>query len=333
MKIKLRRVNALLLATIMLGSYKLVNAEKNDNRIEKYCLTKQEQNDENYSYLINDEEENLFTVEEVQIYNNAVQGIMDRKDKVKLGDDDVRNIEMCYAVKHSQYSAFLDKIYYSNTTQEIVYTYKYSKEKQEELLKYVNDEMEKIYKDLVTDDMNTFDKILVLYQYASKNFVFGGFNDGYIYLDTLLKTNAGICHTLAYFLDYFCQLEGIESYQLLGYKHGEYHMWNMIKLDDGYFYMFDLSEAVTMGKKYKNTFIGFGIDKAEATIYSIPSEDRLKSVKMKFKSLSDITYYETAEYQGNHIFKLIDKFGEYVYYNTETRVKSENLEEVPVKEK
>ena len=348
-KINMKKISAFL-AALVIGGTTLTPALANpfnESRIEKYILTEEEQKDPNYSYMINDEVEMNYSDEDVALYNKIVRGIMNRESYIHLTDDEEYNTNMCYAIYHSPYTAALDTVYYDPENKDIGFIYYFDdKNEQDEMFKYVENEMDRIFDSLFTEDMNLTDKLIMLFGYGANNFKYCMSypkqyltEDGRILkipLEYLLKKDAGVCHTYAYFLDYFCQKEGVESHLVTGQIGRTAHMWNMIKLEDDKYYFFDITTAIQRGKLLKQIFVGFGLTKDEYDMYdySIPKEYRTGKLKEKttvstFKEMRDISEYE---YLGNHIFKFTSRFGDVTYYNTETRERSTDLESVKVKQ-
>ena len=330
-KITLKKINACLLATVMLSGSAL--AEKNESRIERFILDDSTRNDYTYSYIIRDEEENLFSPEEVVYYNNAIRAILNYESSVELTGDEEIDLRLCNAVHHSPYDMLLDHITYSPNNHTINYEFLYDYNTQQEVISFVEDKYKEIKELYIKDDMNTMDKIMTLFNYAVDNFAYcinypgkcrnSLGNPMYMHVDKLLKTNVGVCHSYAYFLDFFCKEEGIESYLITGKLGKASHMWNMIKFDDDNFYFIDITEAIFSGKILSNRFTCFGITNEEWQMYgySLPKEDKLKTVKMHVKGLQDLRYFKNCEYMGNHLFKLSCGKGTSCvhYYNTETR--------------
>lgn len=346
--LKIKRISALL-AALMIGGTNLCTtaafAEKNDTKIERFILTEEQEKDPNYSYIITDEYEDQFNDEEVALYNKIIKAIFNRELSVKLTDDEETNLKICNAVYHSNYDAALRTIFYDNEDKSIVFDYYYADEnKQEEMFNFVDTEMDRIMNELFVEGMNTTDKLLVLYSYAVNNFSYCmtypkqyKTDDGrtlFIPLYYLLKTNSGVCHTYSYFLDYFCQKEGINSYLVTGKSAKTLHMWNMIQLEDGYYYFFDITTAITRGRVLGNNFTCFGMDKLEYQMYdySVPGEYRIDALtNNKIHTIKDIKDYKTYEYLGDHIFKLTNKYGKEIYFNTELKEIVDKPENVKTK--
>lgn len=332
MKINFKKVNTVLLTMIMLSGYALL--EPNDDRIEKFNLTNNEKQDNCYSYIIRDEVENLLSEEGIETYNKVISAIFNRESSVKLTNNEDENMLILNSLYDSPYEMYIDTISYSKKKHIANITYRYKKSKQEEITQFVITEMSKLKAELITDDMNDTDKVLAVFNYAVNNFVYAinyvGKTSGSerINLDQLLKNNVGVCHSFAYFLDEFCQEEGIESYLVTGYLGKAYHMWNMVRFSDGNFYLIDITNAIIQGRLLNNNFICFGINSDEYNMYGykLDKEKKLKSVEMKSKSIRDLRMFKEAKYLGNHIFEMSGGYFGTQYYNTETMTLSDTLE-------
>ena len=103
-------------------------------------------------------------------------------------------------------------------------------------------------------------------------------------------------------------------------------MWNMIKLDDGKYYYFDITSAIRNGKPLSDVFIGFGIGNTEYKLYKYKLENgEVIDLNNNFEDLRGIKKYE---YLGEHIFKFTYKNGKISYYNTETRTLSDSINKI-----
>ena len=342
-KINFKRICASVLAGTMLTGFGLnTNAlADNNQRIEKFLLTEEEQNDPNYSYMINDDYENLFTEEEVLTYNRLIKSILDQEWFYPMDENDERNMLIGEAIYHSPYNMLLEAVGYDPDVNEMVFYYLFDQNEQNQNLSFVQTEMERIREELFEDDMSTLDKLIVLFDYMThhyaytmiypKQFILENGTTLKIPLYYLLKYRNGVCHTFSYFIDYFCQLEGIESYLITGYLGKTGHMWNMVRLDDGELYMFDATTALTKGKPLNNIYICFGITKQEYEMYSFSNPKKYRPLSFRMQHIktlpSEFRGYMSAEYLGNHIFKMTKQSG-IVYLNTETREVGNTIEEV-----
>lgn len=339
--LKFKRISASILSAIMLGSISLNTNALAEDRIEKLLLTDKEKNDPRYSYIINDEYERQFTDEEFEMYNKLIEGIFNRENFIPMSDNDESNTKVCKAIYNSVYNDALNLFLYNDETDNAVVTFIYNDyEDQDKMFKYVEKEMKRIYDELFEDDMNFFDKLVVLFGYAADKFKYPLYYpkeyvqpDGSLLkipVSYLLKNNCGVCHTYSYFLDYFCQLEGKESYLITGKTGHTAHMWNMIKLDNGKYYFFDITTAILRGKLLNQKFVCFGMTNAEYKMYdySIPKENMIEPLKKDgVSSLKELRNINSYKYLGNHIFEFTYR-NKVFYYNTETFTKSENLDDV-----
>ena len=339
--LKIKRLSTSILSAIMLGSFVLCPSASSEEKIEKLLLNDIEKKNPRYSYLINDEYEKQFTEEDYDMYVKLIDGIFNREYFIPMSEDDESNIKVCKALYNSIYYDALNLLMYDEDTNNAIFSFIYNDyEEQDEMFKYVEKEMKRIYRELFEDDMNFLDKLIMLYGYGSDNFGYPLYypkqfirDDGTLLKipqSYLLKYNTGVCHSYSYFLDYFCQLEGRESFLITGKTNNTSHRWNMIKLDDGKYYFFDLTTSILRGKLLKQEFVCFGMTKEEYEMYgyNIPKKnmiDELKNTNLgTFKDLRNINSYK---YLGNHIFEFTYR-NKVFYYNTETFTKSENLDDV-----
>lgn len=343
---KLKRICASILVGTLLNGFALnANAELKPNVNEKLILTKEEQLDPNYSYIIPDGDELILNDEEQILFNKVVQSIINNEEVITLSDNDDSNNKVLNAIYNSIYNLAVKHTDYSPTTKQVTITYVENEYTTIDRLTYIENEMNKLYSNLFKDDMSTYDKFIMLYYYAQNNFgyyiqyprefVISNHEALKIPLDYLLRKRKAVCHTYSEFLDYFCQTNNIESYLIIGYACKTLHMWNLIKIDDKYYY-FDITNAIQTSIMLKNSMTSFGMNKMEFQMYdySIPDKYKIKGLdNVEMGDFYELRQFDTLEYLGNHTYKLTTKFKEVKYYNSETRIISDNLEDIQTKKK
>ena len=318
--LKIKRLSTSILSAIMLGSFVLCPSASSEEKIEKLLLNDIEKKNPRYSYLINDEYEKQFTEEDYDMYVKLIDGIFNREYFIPMSEDDESNIKVCKALYNSIYYDALNLLMYDEDTNNAIFSFIYNDyEEQDEMFKYVEKEMKRIYRELFEDDMNFLDKLIMLYGYGSDNFGYPLYypkqfirDDGTLLKipqSYLLKYNTGVCHSYSYFLDYFCQLEGRESFLITGKTNNTSHMWNMIKLDNGKYYFFDITTAILRGKLLNQKFVCFGMTNAEYKMYdySIPKENMIEPLKKDgVSSLKELRNINSYKYLGNQYDYVIE---------------------------
>lgn len=345
-KINLKRICASVLAGIMVSGFNInTNALADNNQRVEHFLINEDEITNNNTYFINDDYENLLGEEGIALYNRVISSMLKQDWVIELSDDEELNLLVCYAVYNSVYDLVTDVIDYDYDSKTLFLNYIHPLNTQNDILRNIDTKMNLIRDEIITDDMSDTDKVLAIYTYVVDNYAVlltyprdHILEDGRqikVYIDYLLEHKTGVCHTFSYFIDYLCQMEGIESYLITGYIGKTKHMWNMIRLDDGNLYFFDATQAILHGRALGNNTMYFGMTKQEFTSgsYSIKKKDYPKSVKVKVKTLPELRYIRNVKYLGNHIFEIVNRFNGIQYLNTETREIGNTLEEVQIKVK
>ena len=129
-----------------------------------------------------------------------------------------------------------------------------------------------------TQNMTDEEKVLYVYNYMGDHFkydkVFTYTSKNQSIYNVFVKKNA-VCAGFAKASQVIFQNIGIESYGVVGYSTG-YHMWNIIKLKDKYYY-FDSTAATSISKS--SDYYYMGLDQSYLNSYELYHEDWFPKVE------------------------------------------------------
>ena len=165
-----------------------------------------------------------------------------------------------------------------------------------------------IIDEIITDDMSDEEKVkaISLYVYENCKYKLSSKDDSNLNpFETTLLDGKGVCMGYAYTTNILFRMAGIDSYQIFNSNH----TWNMVYLDDKYYYL-DVTNlhgcvtkkiAIFLMKKY-NISSGCYLTDPGANLFSAMTDFDDKDLNIPDELLEDI-------YNGEEKKTLIEKYG------------------------
>lgn len=101
---------------------------------------------------------------------------------------------------------------------------------------YIANEIDKIHKEIITENMSDIDKIKAITLYIIKNYKYDitlTEESNIDPLDCMLTNKSGVCAGYSYLTNTLLRKGGINSYEVINKNHA----WNLIEEDDKYYYL------------------------------------------------------------------------------------------------
>lgn len=202
--------------------------------------------------------------------------------------------------------------------------YRYSKEELLENIEEFNSKVESIITTYLQDGDTEFERALKLYQYCSMTHAYD-----YVQLETgvvtgdklcggyrMIMDEIGICQEYAAAYAYLLLQVGIDADVVGGWNDDTAHAWNIVRIDNQYYYMDTTSQSGYMS--YPLYFFGMTIDDY-AQLSGFPAESHTvggtSMIKVNYNDVSDGRFEELRKcnfYEIDHDKHTI-KYEGYIY--------------------
>lgn len=187
--------------------------------------------------LATDYDSNTYVYNHLESWDTEFRFDYDKNDVI----DVIRNI----AKQDDYLSLSLEKLVYDKNNGELYVTYKTTKEEEE----YVNEELNKIIKSIITNNMSDYDKISTINKYLVDKVDY----DSSLKSDTAystLTTGKATCEGYALTAYKMLKLAGIENKIVVGKINGVGHGWNLVKLSGKWYNLDITNNDATSSEKY-----------------------------------------------------------------------------------
>ncbi len=267
-------------------------------------------------------------------YETLMDGMLNRESKIMLSDSKEQNEYYLDLLKQSPYFFFVDE--YTLSDDSISFTYAYSKEKQEQMLSFIDKKFLQIVNSNASENDNTLDKILNVHAAVAREMTYDHsrtkdmelesplfqYPDDEIYL--ALKKGTSVCYGFAYTLRFALLQLDIDCFCVYGpcRDQGEAHMWNIFKYNDK-FYTCDVAwdrseEDYAQLNHFGKTTKEREVDSLKIKGYSSTFFDEYGEVECTdetFKMFRSIDRYSIV---STHTYFLSDFQGNEYIFDTET---------------
>lgn len=312
-------------ASVLLTTLMLVQASPYANAQIHYVNIEGEEQ----IYYGEDDKFDELTEQEQQYLISFIEKLLRHENDFTLTNNREQDIKI---VKHAQGTIYYRTLVYMSLMNDddkihIVYQYENEDQNRQQLNNTYN-YMDSILNQIITDDMNDFDKILAIYNYITDNYKYnynyekdftlevtpGKLKTTYQTINEITDKNEGVCHTFTYMLCYALKKNGINCYPVCGYFNTtDYHMWCCVEVNGTYYHL-DPTLEITRRKKHGKGFRAFlQTDKERINNKVSKFEDYvLDNIECTDNTFEFFRKVTDATYLGDNVWKL--KFGKKVKY-------------------
>ena len=284
--------------------------------------------------VLEPDEEIMLTDDERKIYSSLVESIIQGKSMAALTQNEETNNLYIEFLKENPYFFLVDE--YEIKDGYLMLTYDYPIEKQYEIVGFMDGEFLKIVNYEMTKDDNQLDRMLKIYSYITKNYVYDSkrkdnkelssplfrYPDDEVY--KILRDKKSLCFGFAYVLK-FCYLQyGIKSFNVYGFckRSGNGHMWVIFEYEGEYYNCdagWDLSdEGYSKLRNFGKTDNERMVDTLEFedfSTYHFKEYGEVKCTDERFKIFRGIIRFT---YVKDHEFFMVDWQKNQYIFDTET---------------
>lgn len=245
----MKRLIAFALAIVFLFSLASCNTENIDEN-----NTSAEPTDTSYQviakinhYVVEPDDKLHMDDTDTALYQALMDAMLSQKDSVTLSENTEKNAYLLDLLMQSPYYFFVKSHVINDGT--VSFTYAYSKDEQNDLLTFIDNEFLDIVNTHATKDDNLLDRILNVYGAVARKMVYDHGRTKDMALDSplfhypadeiykALKTEKSVCYGFAYTLRFALLQLGVDCFCVYGpcRDQGESHMWNIFKYNDKFY--------------------------------------------------------------------------------------------------
>lgn len=274
------------------------------------------------------------TADDIRYYRKLMNAMLEYKDSVKLSKERDKNEYYIDLLKQSPYFFFVkDYTLHDNT---VNFTYAYSKDEQNEMIKFIDDTFLDIINTHANKDDNTLDSILKVHLAVTRLFTYDHEREDNKQLDSMLfnypgdeiykafKNSKSLCYGFAYTLRFALLQLDIDCFCVYGpcSAHEQGHMWNIFKYGDE-FYTCDAAwdrsdEGYAQLYHFGKTDKEREADTLTRTNFSSTFFDDYGAINCTDDTFKIFRGIERYSYSKPHTFFMVDYNGNEYFFNTET---------------
>ncbi|OOM79835.1 transglutaminase-like domain-containing protein [Clostridium sp. BL-8] len=177
------------------------------------------------------------------VYNHLEN--WDTEFNLDYNNSDVLDVVRNIAEKDDYLSLSLKELVFNKNTDELYITYKTTKSEEE----YINTELNKVIKSIITDNMTDVDKVKKINDYLVNRLDYDyGLTSDTAY--TALTTGKATCEGYALTAYKMLELAGIENRIVVGKINGVGHGWNLVRLNNKWYQLDITNNDATNSDKY-----------------------------------------------------------------------------------